>query len=59
MPDFRPATNNEYDLLMYIFNHDRTNFYLRDALYEEHQVFKVTYGDCRPGDAEQPLPAVS
>ncbi len=58
MPDFQPITNNEYDLLMYIFNHSKNNYILRDTLYEEHKLFKVTYGDCHFKDEETIVPAV-
>ena len=56
LPDFKPVNNNEYDLLMYIFNHSQNQYYLRDTLYEEHNVFKVTYGDVvmDQGDGESP-----
>jgi endonuclease/exonuclease/phosphatase family metal-dependent hydrolase len=45
---------NEYDLLMYIFNQTGGNFCFSDCMYEQHNTFKVTYGDCLVNE-DQPL----
>jgi hypothetical protein len=59
IPNFKPVNNNEYDLLMFIFNHNSDGkYFLRDTLYEEHKIFKVTYGDCHFQNDESVSPSV-
>ncbi len=58
LSDFQLKRSNEYDLLMYIFNHSQNNYLLTDMLYEDHKVSKITYGDCHYRDEESLVPSV-
>lgn len=45
---------NEYDLLMHILNNTAGSYRFSDCMYEQHNTFKVTYGDCLV-DEDHPL----
>ena len=57
--DYCKLTNNEYDLLLYIFNNQKSSYEYTDVFYDQHSQFLVTYGDVYPDDYELEKPLVS